>query len=129
MHERGSSGRDHQLWALAARQLGMVTRRQAADLGLNADAMARRLRRGEWIAVTGVVLRAASAPDHALARGQAALLHVGRDAALAGQSASAFWDVPGFRLEPVDVIRGRKGTTASNELCRVHRVRHSTTAM
>ena len=83
------------------------------------NAVAHRLERGEWIRVSSRVLRAASAPDHPLTNAQAALLHVGRDAALGGQSAVTFWDVPGFRIDPIDLLRGRGGTTARNELCRV----------
>jgi hypothetical protein len=49
----------------------------------------------------------------------AALLHVGRDAAIGGQSAAAFWGLPGFRLEPVEVLLARGGTTAVNGLCRL----------
>jgi hypothetical protein len=81
--------------------------------------MASGIRRGEWVAVTSRVLRAASAPDHPMTRATAALLHVGRDAALGGPSAGAFWEAPGFRLEPVEVLRRRGGTTSPNGLCRV----------
>jgi len=110
---------DARLRALAARQLGLVSRRQAADLGFTPNAVAHRIERGEWLAVSSRVLRAASAPEHPFTSAQVALLHVGRDAALGGQSSLTFWDLPGFRLEPVDVLRGRGGTTARNELCRV----------
>jgi very-short-patch-repair endonuclease len=70
--------------------------------------------------VSGRVLRAAAVPDHQLTRAMAALLHVGRDAAIGGASAAAFWGLPGFRIEPVEVLRGRGGTTSANGLCRVH---------
>ena len=118
--DNGSTERaDERLRALAAQQLGLITRVQAAELGLDHKAMARRVERGEWLVMGSRVLRAAAAPDHALMAGQAALLHVGRDAALATQSSLAFWDLPGFRPEPVELIRSRGGTTARNELCRV----------
>jgi hypothetical protein len=58
-------------------------------------------------------------PDHPLTAGQAALLHVGRNAALATQSAATFWDLPGFRSEPVELIRSRGDSTLRTPLCRV----------
>lgn len=120
MSEPRHRGPDDELRTLAAGQFGVVTRRQATDVGVDRYALARRIARGEWLTVSSRVVRAAAAPVHPLARAQAALLHVGRGAALASQSAAAFWDLPGFQIEPVEVIRGRKGTNANNALCRVH---------
>jgi len=119
MSQEAVEGRDRALRERAADQLGFVTRDQAAAVGLDRYAIARRIANGEWQAVSNRVLRARAAPDHPLSGGQAALLHVGRDSALAGPSAAAFWDLPGFRIEPVLVIRGRPGTRQANALCRV----------
>jgi len=119
MIEQSTHGPDEVLRALASRQLGMVTRKQAFELGLGPKAMAWRHRRGEWVIVTSRVLRAASAPDHSLATAMAALLHVGRDVALGGHSAASLWGLPGFRLDPVEVVRSRGGTSSPNSICRV----------
>ena len=114
---------DHRLRALASRQWGHVTYRQASVIGLDHHAMHHRTRTGEWIAVTRRVLRSASAADQPLGRAQAALLDVGGTSALARTTAAAVWHLPGFELEPLHVVHDRNPFSRQSVLGVVHTTR------
>ena len=114
---------DQQLRALASRQWGHVTDRQAGALGLGPQHMRHRTGRGEWVRLTKRVLRSASAADLPLGRAAAALLDVGGTAALARTTAAAVWQLPGFELEPVHVMHDRDPHSRPSALGVVHTTR------
>jgi hypothetical protein len=97
-----------------------VTRAQAADLGLDATAVRHRVRRGEWTPISRRVLRSSAAPDHPMLTASAAVLDVGGDVTVGRVSASSLWGVPGFRLDPVEVLRGRETNVRPSRLAVVH---------
>jgi very-short-patch-repair endonuclease len=55
-----------------------------------------------------------------LLRAQAALLDVGGDAALARWAAAALWQLPGFELCPIHVVRSRNPGVRTTGLASVH---------
>ena len=92
---------------LAAAQHALITPRQARGLGLNHDAVAHRVQRGDLERITPRVLRIAGAPDTPAQRLLTAVLDAGRHAALSHTTALAHWGVRGFRPDPVHVVRRR----------------------
>jgi very-short-patch-repair endonuclease len=66
------------------------------------------------------VLRSSTAKLTPLVRAQAGLLDVGGDAAIARSSAAALWQLPGFELAPVHVLRARNPGVRSRSLCCLH---------
>jgi very-short-patch-repair endonuclease len=66
------------------------------------------------------VLRSATAMVTPLLLAQAALLDIGGDAMVARSSAAALWQLPGFELTPVHVVRSRNPGVRASELCRLH---------
>lgn len=69
---------------------GLVARRRLLELGVDASAVARRLRSGELVAVVPGIYRTASRPLTAELRLRAVMLRLGPDAVLAGRYA-AWW--------------------------------------
>lgn len=115
----GTKLRSSAVWALAAEQHGVATRRQLLDLGLTSKAIDHRLRRGRlhplWRGVYAVGRPEASQ----LAIWMAAVLSCGPEALLGYRSAAALWGIVDRAAEiaivvPSDVNRRRPGL-------RVHR--------
>jgi very-short-patch-repair endonuclease len=98
---------DHELYELAARQLGFVTRADVRTMGLSRKAMRHRIASGDWVAHGPRVLQRAGAP---WVRGSPllrALLDAGPGAVLSHGTAAAWWGLPGFDLRTIDVTRPR----------------------
>lgn len=111
---------DHEmLRAQAASQHGLVSRRQAAGCGFTPRAVARAVQSGrlEWLSPR--VLRVVGSADTPHQRAMAAVLDAS-DAAVALGSALALWQVPGWRLEPVHVLTGRRPHRGTTHLGIVH---------
>ena len=89
---------------LAEQQLGVVTRGQCAALGATDAALETRLRTGRLIPVAKHVLRIAGAPSTPLQRLLIAVLDAGPGAVATLRPAAAVWDLPGFGLDPPDVL-------------------------
>ncbi len=95
------------IFAAARGQHGVFTSAQAAELGatdrhlssMRNQAVIHRVRRGVW-RISGAPLT-----DHATA--MATVLAHGDGALLARSSAAWVWEVPGHRLEPIDVLHRR----------------------
>lgn len=111
---------DDPIRALAASQFGVVSRAQAASLGLRYHGVEHRLRRGEWLAISPRVIRAAAAPDHPMLDVMAGVLDVGGGPTVCRASAAAVWGLPGFRIEPVHVLRERGLHPRADRLAVVH---------
>lgn len=110
-----------EMWELAARQHGVVTRAQLLGLGLSRDAVAHRIATGRLHPV-GRGVYAVGRPE--LSRHghwKAAILSCGPEAALSHGSAAALWGVarPGTATEvtvPLHVRRRRPGLVVHRRL-------------
>jgi hypothetical protein len=107
---------------LAATQLGLISREQAARLGFGSNRVAELVASGRWRLVSDRVLILDGAPA---TRGQRALLGVldaGGDAVLSHGTAAAWWGAPGFALVDVHVVRSTNPSRVSSAST-MHRVR------
>ena len=103
--QRSAVTADARLSATAREQLGLVTRQQAYQAGLDASAIRRRIRAGRLIEVLpGVLLIAGTQPSY----GQQVLAHVlwaGRGKALAShRCAGALLGLEGMRDAPIEIV-------------------------
>jgi len=111
---------DDALRSLAARQRGLVTTRQARDLGLSRSALTHRLHRGALERVTRGVLRVGGAPVSTGQHLLGAVLACGGRCAVARASAAAIWGLPGFQPLPAHIVRQRDGTVPMTVPATVH---------
>ncbi len=88
---------------LAARQHGVVARRQLFAAGYSAKTIRRRIQKGILLEVTPRVLTVAGVPNGRGRRAMTAVLHAGEHVVLSHTSAAAWWRISGFRLEPIHV--------------------------
>lgn len=107
---------------LSARQHALIAIVQLRDLGAT-DAEIRWLRhRDRWEALSRRVLRLAGSPATPAQRAMAAVLDASPGAMLSHSSAAAWWNIPGFDLEPLHVTRPRGMSRRASSLARVHEV-------
>lgn len=111
---------DQAIRRLAARQYGLLTRKQATGCGLDRAGLERRIRSGDWEAVTPRVLRLLGTPVDDRARLLAAVLDAGADAAACGRSAAALLGIPGYDLRRLEVAVPRGSTRTNSRLAQVH---------
>jgi very-short-patch-repair endonuclease len=113
---------DEQVHALAERQYGLVATWQLRALGADKQE-ARRLRRSTgWTTLSERVMVRTGLPRTDEQIAMAAVLDASPGAALAGDSAAWLWGVPGFRLEPVHVVRPKGVSRRTSSLAMVHEV-------
>lgn len=115
---------DAVLARLAARQHGLVTRRQALESGLSDDHLAARVGAGALVRVHRSVYRISAAPRTWDQKALAACLAVGEGAVLCGRAAASVWqmDLPRpYKIEVAPLCR--RGWGASTEEIVVRRVR------
>lgn len=91
------------LRAIASRQHGLVTRRQARETGYDRHALLRLVRSGHLTFVTPRVVRMGGADISPWQSVMAGVLDVGYDALASHLTAAALWGVKGVRAEPVHV--------------------------
>lgn len=115
---------DRALRELARGQHALVSRAQARQLGLGRDALARRIRAGEWDLITPRVLRLAGANVTFDQRCMAAVLDAGPSAALSRHAAAYHWSLPGFPPGPIDVSRARLRSNRHSTLATIHEPRY-----
>jgi very-short-patch-repair endonuclease/predicted transcriptional regulator of viral defense system len=84
---------DEEIGRLAARQHGIVTRKQLLELGLDANGIEYRLRIGRLIRLHRGVYAVGHRPPSMPARAMAAVLACGRGAALSHRAAGALWEM------------------------------------
>lgn len=101
---------------LAEQQLGLMSDRQLADLGVPRKFWSRVVGRSQWEPMSSRVWRRAGAPCHDLTCAMAAVLHFGPGAAISHHSAAFLWGVPGFRLWPLQVSVPRPAWGGSDAL-------------
>lgn len=111
---------DEVLRALAEGQHAVVARYQLRKVGITRDARRRRARSTDWEAVTDRVLRLVGSPGTDQQRAMAAVLDAGPGAVLSHASAAALWNLPGFRLDRLEVSRERRRSSRPAALAVVH---------
>ena len=92
------------LRARIAGQAGLVTRAQAIDGGLTAEAIEWRIRRGRWVRVIPGIYQTLAGRDDWETRAMAALLHAGKGAALFGRSAGYVWGLVRSEPETIEIV-------------------------
>ena len=108
-HPSRTVGRvDHRIDEITARQHGLLTRRQALELGMTRSSIAHRLDRGRWIGVNRYVFRLAGTPCTDRSTVMATVLSAGPDAVATGITALSLHGVRGFDLLPPHVVVARR---------------------
>jgi len=114
---------DPVLTTLAEGQHGLVSRDQVVAAGFTRTAWSHRLQSGGWVRITPRVIRRAGAPVTEAQRALAAVLDTGTSTYVSHQSAAALWEVPGFQLDPIQVMSPRVRHDR-RAIASVHRPRH-----
>ena len=99
------------LYRLAAGQHGAVELSQTSGLAATQASRLRELNGSGWEAPVPTVRVRKGAPRTRELAAAVALLQLGPLAALSHRSAAAWWDLPGFSLDPFDVIRRHGSST------------------
>jgi hypothetical protein len=94
---------DRAVAAIAARQHGVFTDRQADEIGLTADQRDFRVRTGRWRSLHPGVYVVAGVPDEWRARLLAACWSTRQTAVVSHRAAAALWDLPGGSREVVEI--------------------------
>jgi very-short-patch-repair endonuclease len=92
---------------ISERHHGLVLTAEARAAGLTCSALRHRVKTGQLQPVGARVLRVAGAPRSDVQAVLAAVLDASPGAFACGPTAAALWDVPGYRLSPVHVVRPR----------------------
>lgn len=108
---------------LAARQHGVLSRSQCRALGLGREAIARRIRDGELVEVTPLVVRLRGAATTDAQKAMAAVLDAGPGACISHDTALAMLGIPGYRMSPVHVWMKRGRSNHPARLGPQHRTR------
>jgi hypothetical protein len=111
---------DVEVAACAARQRGLVTRRQVMAAGGGRGLIVHRLEVGRWVLAGPGVYRVAGVPVTWKQRALAACLVAGDGAVVSHRSAAVLWGISGFRPGPLE-ITVPFGRSTRNGLARVHR--------
>jgi very-short-patch-repair endonuclease len=114
---------DERALELSAQQHGLVAAWQLRALGATATEV-DRLRRTSphWTPLTRRVLACSGSPATPDRTLMAAVLDASPGAAVAGTSAAAVWEAPGFCIEPIHVVRHRGISRRGSPLGTVHEV-------
>jgi very-short-patch-repair endonuclease len=115
---RGTAGR--RVWALAARQHGVVARRQLLELGVHPDAIRHRLRAGRLHKLRAGVYAVGSPRVTLRGRWMAAVLYCGDGAVLSHASAAELWGIrrPARARGPAASQVGLIHVTVTNDVTR-----------
>ena len=120
---RGSLWRvrlDDDLRSVAARQYGLVSRRQARALGATTSGLRSRVRGPDWEQPTPRVLRLVGAPADVRQRVMLAVLDAGPGAVASHRTACAIWRLPGFSVARLELSRPRSRSRHVTTLADVH---------
>jgi very-short-patch-repair endonuclease len=113
---------DRRIARLAAKQRGVVARRQLQELGLSGPAIGERLHSGRLHPVFRGVYAVGHGHVPPLGLAQAALLAVGEDAVLSHRTAAALWGITDHWPARPDVTVARRSARQRQDIA-VHRVR------
>ncbi len=112
---RGARTRD-----ITRRQQSLITIEQLLETGWTRAAIRHGIATGTIEAITRRVFRIAGASEGPSQRALAAVLDIDRPAAVSHSSAAFLWDVPGFRLAPIEVTTQRAALGRDFPLARLH---------
>jgi very-short-patch-repair endonuclease len=110
---------DHHIDALAARQLGAFSRKQAFDIGASEQFVYRRLRSKHWIRPAPGVYALASSPGTWLRQCKIAELSVD-GSAVAGFAAAVLHEIPGYRSGHIELVASANASR-THPFATVHR--------
>lgn len=122
-------GGDAEVWKRAEGQRGLITRRDALQLGLSKGFVARRVAKGAWVRVLPGVYRLAGAPEDHPQKLLAATLYARRGSALSGPAAAAVHGFPRLGAQVLEMtsprnlraarhrIRTREAKLLSSDVC------------
>lgn len=105
-----------ELYRLAEQQNGAVGLFQTITMQASDERRLRELNGGGWNAPYPGARTRSGAPLTAGLRASAAVLQMGPGAALSHESAAAWWGLPGFVLEPLNILRIR-GCNSRKDNC------------
>ncbi|NNF63001.1 MAG: hypothetical protein HKN07_01970 [Acidimicrobiia bacterium] len=108
---------------IARRQHGVITLRQAMDLGVSRRFVQRRLESGEWRRISIGVFAVAGSPDTAHQRHVAAVLSR-PDSFVSGRSAAWMLDIGGTQCQQLPEITVPYSASARSSIAKVHRSFH-----
>ena len=114
---------DQTIRTYATAQHGLITRSQLRSTGAARTDVHRRLSIGLLQRVSPRVFRIGGSSDTPAQRALAAVLDVGEHAALSHSAAAAWWQLPGFGLEPTQTTRLRGGRVRTTHISAVHQPR------
>ena len=108
---------------LAATQHGALGRQQALQLGFSRSAIRHRISIGRWEPMSPRVVRLTGSPRSELQLAMAATIDV-PGAVISHESAAALWQLPGFRLLPLHLLRFRDEQNPPSPLATLHSSTH-----
>ena len=111
---------DHAIRTLAASQHGLISRQQLRATGAIRDDLRQRIGAGNLQRISPRVFRIGGSPDTPAQRALAAVLDLGEESALSHSSAAAWWQFPGFLLDPRHTTRLRQGRVRASHISTVH---------
>jgi hypothetical protein len=106
--------------ALITRQLGLISREQAAMFGLTRQSISRRVESGEWARVLPRVYRHTAASVSSRQTALAATLWAGAEALVSHGAAAALWEFDGVRAPKVELWVPQSRNVRSSQVS-VHR--------
>ena len=106
---------------IAARQHGVVARRQLLEVGWTYGQVDWLVRSGQWTRVTPAVLRRSGSPSTDRQAAVEAVLDAGVGSRISHLSAAHLWGRSGCPLRPFTVVRA-SGSRRQSELSTVHKV-------
>jgi len=104
---------------VAADAHGVLTLADLRAHGLSAAAVDHALRRGDLVRLAQGVFAIAGSPDTVERRALAATIAL--RGSLSHTTAAAWWLLPGFKVEPLHLVRFRPGSTEESPLATLHR--------
>ncbi|MGH2753046.1 MAG: DUF559 domain-containing protein [Actinomycetota bacterium] len=107
--------------ALAARQQGHISRKQARNAGYSDRSIQMRLDSGRWVAVLPGVYRMRPAPDVWLGQLHAAYLWAGHGSLISHRSAAALHGLSGYRRGPVELSAPKRMWPKDGVICHTFR--------
>jgi hypothetical protein len=108
---------------IASRQHGLALAYDAHALGVTREELRHLVRTGRIDRVTRRVLRVPGAPRTDLQAVLTAVLDAAPGAFACGHTAAAIWEVAGYRLAPVHVVRPRGLSGRRSSLAELHEVK------
>jgi very-short-patch-repair endonuclease len=97
---------------IAKRQFGLISRRQAIDVGMTPDMISRRIAARRWEELHPGAYRIAGAPPSQQQEAMAACLRAGPGTFVCGRTAAAAWGLEGGRWAPPEVVSSRQLSAA-----------------